>query len=80
MLTYWRVDEVIECLDMGGHGTEVTSALLAAMPDAYGGEVPGEDDWPEPDSHRDAPYKLSRIWADLDPVIQGYIADAAAKQ
>lgn len=79
-LTYWRVDEVIECLSFGEHRHEVEQALLTAMPEAYGGELPGEDDWPEPDASRDAPYKLSVVWGKLDTSIQGYVAEAAHKE
>lgn len=59
-----RVDTVIECY---GIGKETERELLAKMPDAYGGEAPGEDDWPEPDAARDEPYKLSKIWDKLSP-------------
>lgn len=59
---YVRVDQMIECYDIA-KATE--KALLEAMPDAYGGEGPGEDDWPEPDAKRDEPYKLSKIWTKL---------------
>lgn len=69
---YIRVDEVIECYDI----PDTTSReLLALMPDAYGGELPGEDDWPEPDASRDAPYKLSKIW---DRLSSGGKADILA--
>lgn len=61
---YLRVDEVIECYPVSD---ATTKALLEAMPDAYGGEAPGEDDWPEPDAARDEPYKLSKIWEKLSP-------------
>ena len=54
-----RVDELIECYPIS-KSTE--RELLELMPDAYGGEPPGEDDWQEPDSWRDELYKLARIW------------------
>ena len=60
---YVRVDVIIECYEISKQTTE---ALLKAMPDAYGGEAPGEDAWPEPDAKRDEPYKLSKIWTKLD--------------
>jgi hypothetical protein len=62
-----RVDEMIECYPIS---EETQRALLEAMPDAYGGEAPGEDDWPEPDAARDEPYKLSKIWDKLAQTVQ----------
>lgn len=64
---YLRVDEVIECFNVSD---ETRNALLVAMPDAYGGEAPGEDDFPEPDSSRDAPYKLSKCWDKLEDAVR----------
>jgi hypothetical protein len=61
-LTYTRVDEVIECYDI----TSATRGeLMQLMPNAYGGELPGENDVPEPDNSRDAPYLIKRIWSKL---------------
>lgn len=59
---YRRVDEMVECYPIS-RATE--KELLEKMPDAYGGEPPGEDDWPEPDAKRDEPYKLSKVWDQL---------------
>lgn len=60
---YVRVDELIECYPIKD---STQGELMRAMPDAYGGEPPGEDNWPEPDAARDAPYKLSKVWKLLD--------------
>lgn len=70
---YRRVDEVIETMPVS---SATVRELLEKMPDAYGGEPPGEDSWPEPDSSRDAPYKLSVIWDKLSPEAQEDIASA----
>jgi hypothetical protein len=70
---YVRVDELIECYPIS---KEVKRALLEAMPDAYGGESPGEDDFPEPDAKRDAPYKLAVCWDKLAEPIQAAVAAA----
>lgn len=70
---YVRVDAVIECYEIS---QSTTAALLTAMPDAYGGEAPGEDDWPEPDAKRDEPYKLSKIWRKLPAPVQADILRA----
>ena len=59
---YRRVDEVVECFPIR---KETERELLELMPDAYCGEPPGEDDWPEPDAKRDEPYKLSKVWGKL---------------
>ncbi len=59
---YVRVDVVLECYDVS---TETSQELLKLMPDAYGGDAPGEDDWPEPDHPRDAKYILSNVWDKL---------------
>lgn len=64
---YRRVDDMVECYPISD---ETQKALLEAMPNAYGGEAPGEDDWPEPDAARDAPYKLSNIWDKLAQTVQ----------
>jgi hypothetical protein len=77
ILQYTRVDEIIECYEIN-HDTQ--AALLALMPDAYGGEGPGEDDWPEPDNSRDKPYLLSRIWDQLPPTAKSDIRHATAKE
>ena len=69
---YIRVDTVIECYDIPN---TTQAELLSLMPNAYGGEPPGEDDWPEPDAKRDAPYKLSNIW---DKLSSGGKADILA--
>ena len=70
---YVRVDEVIECYDI----LQATQTeLLEKMPNAYGGEAPGEDDWPEPDAARDAPYKLSVIWNQLSEAAKADIVKA----
>lgn len=74
---YVRVDEIIECYAIS---RDTEKALLLAMPDAYGGELPGEDDWPEPDAKRDEPYKLSKIWAKLSDDVRADIAQAIAKR
>lgn len=70
---YVRVDEVLECYDVS---KETARELLEKMPNAYGGEVPGEDDWPEPDASRDAPYKLSVIWNQLSEAAKSDIIKA----
>lgn len=70
---YRRVDVVIECMDVT---RETRRALIDAMPHAYGGEEPGEDSWPEPDSKRDAEYKLSRIWNKISADAQADILKA----
>lgn len=70
---YVRVDQIIECFDVG---EETRRALLAAAPDAYGGEGPGEDDWPEPDAARDEPYKLSKIWSKLSDEVRADVRHA----
>jgi hypothetical protein len=67
---FWRVDTVIECLPIL---KETEEELLRLMPTAYGGEAPGEDDWPEPDAKRDEPYKLVRIWDQLSDEAKGNI-------
>lgn len=72
---YVRVDAIIECYEIG---KETMQALLKAMPDAYGGEAPGEDAWPEPDAKRDEPYKLSKIWTKLGPATRQDIELARA--
>lgn len=64
---YVRVDEVIECYSIQD---STQKSLLEAMPNAYGGEPPGEDDWPEPDAARDAPYKLSKVWDSLSSTVK----------
>ena len=73
---YLRVDTIIECYPIS-KATE--QALLQAMPDAYGGELPGEDSWPEPDALRDEPYKLAKIWAKLSATVRQDIEQARAK-
>jgi hypothetical protein len=76
-----RVDELVECYDIK-KSTEQELLRVADenMPGgAYGGELPGEDDWPEPDAKRDEPYKLVKIWdklsdeakADITKVYEG---------
>lgn len=72
-LAYVRVDQVIECYDVS---KQTQAALLEAMPDAYGGEGPGEDDWPEPDAARDRPYRLANIWDGLGRNVQEDILGA----
>lgn len=74
---YVRVDQIIECYEVS---RETRKALLEAMPDAYGGEGPGEDSWPEPDSSRDAPYKLNRCWSKLPLEAQEDIVRAYEKE
>lgn len=73
-LRYRRVDEIIECY---GISKETQAELLELMPEAYGGDPPGEDDWPEPDSARDEPYKLAKIWSKLSDEAKRDIAQAA---
>ncbi len=70
---YVRVDTVVECY---GVSKETERELLRLMPDAYGGEAPGEDDWPEPDAKRDEPYKLSKIWIKLSEEVRENILAA----
>ncbi len=74
---YVRVDVIIECWDLE---RDCTKELLEAMPDAYGGDPPGEDDWPEPDAARDEPYKLSKCWDKLSPEVQGALARYKEKE
>ena len=76
-LEYTRVDVIIECYDVS---KETHKELLEKMPDAYGGEAPGEDDWPEPDSRRDRPYMLKNIWAKLGKEAQADIVAACEKE
>lgn len=57
-----RVDTLIECYEINN---ATNKELLEKVPDAYGGEAPGEDDWPEPDAKRDEPYKLDKHWSKL---------------
>jgi hypothetical protein len=71
---YVRVDVIIECRPIS---KETERELLQAMPNAYGGEAPGENDWPEPDAKRDEPYKLARIWDKLSASAQADIAKAS---
>ena len=93
VLSYTRVDTIIECLPLGAASgkkwphpeysaisAEVQAKLLEAMPNAYGGEAPGEDDWPEPDAARDEPYKLSKIWDKLDEVTQQRLIAAVEQE
>ncbi len=68
-----RVDDVIECYDIG---EETRRELMEKVPDAYGGDPPGEDDWPEPDAARDAPYKLKVHWHKLSDAAKADIARA----
>lgn len=74
---YVRVDQIIECYPIS---KDVEKALLVAMPDAYGGEGPGEDDWPEPDAARDEPYKLVKVWDKLSQEVREAIEAARAKE
>jgi hypothetical protein len=77
MLLYTRVDVVIECYDIS---KETQKELLEKMPDAYGGDGPGEDDWPEPDHPRDKPYLIKNIWAKLSEPTQADITAAVKKE
>jgi len=74
---YWDVDACIECLDFGPFHKEVTSALLAAMPTAYGAR-PERETPPEPDA--DPQFKLARIWNKLDVKVQLVLMAAFAKE
>jgi len=73
---YWDVDQVIECLSFGEHRQEVTSALLTAMPNAYGDRPFREI--PEPDANPQ--YKLDKVWHKLDLGIQQRILIALAQE
>jgi hypothetical protein len=73
-LAYWNVDEVIECLSFGPQREAIITALLAAMPDAYGAR-PEREFPPEPDA--DPQFKLKRVWRKLSPEIQAAINHAA---
>lgn len=64
---YKRVDVLVECFPIS---KESERELLEKMPEAYGGEPPGEDDWPEPDAKRDEPYKLDKVWDRLSEACQ----------
>jgi hypothetical protein len=64
---YVRVDEMIECFPIG---KDTQRALMEAMPNAYAVPEPGEDAWPEPDSEREAPFKVSTIWDKVTPDVQ----------
>ena len=72
---YVRVDTIIECWAID---KPIENALLIAMPDAYGGEGPGEDDVPEPDAKRDEPYKLTKCWNKLSDDVQNALIVAYA--
>jgi hypothetical protein len=74
---YVRVDELIECYPIS---KDVQAALLLAMPNAYGGECPGEDDFPEPDAKRDEPYKLFKVWKILHEDVQTALIAAYKKE
>jgi hypothetical protein len=74
---YKRVDDMVECFPIK---KETEKELLEKMPNAYGGETPGEDDWPEPDSSRDAPYKLSTVWSKLSSAAQEDLIAAYEKE
>lgn len=73
---YWDVDQVIECLSFGDHRQAVTSALLEAMPNAYGDRPFREI--PEPDANPQ--FKLARIWHKLDTTVQQRILIALAQE
>lgn len=71
------VDACIECVDFGPFNKEVQSALLAAMPNAYG-DRPESETPPEPDANPQ--YKLARIWSKLDEKVQLIILGALIKE
>ena len=73
---YVRVDTLLECYDLA---KATDKALMQAMPNAYGGEAPGEDSWPEPDAKRDEPYKLAKVWNKLSAEVQQDIIRAYGK-
>lgn len=81
-LTYWRVDEVIECLTFGDKRHDVERALMEAMPQAYQSskvsQSPEIAEWPEPD--RDPDRKVSLIWDKLPAEVRDAITAAAAKE
>lgn len=86
----WKVDEIIECLTLGGPNwaseegqaqrKKVEDALLKAMPNAYAKHpddpdgATGKNEWPEADSHKDR--KLATIWHRLEGDVQQIILDA----
>ena len=53
-----RVDVMIECYRIAD---STRDEMLRLMPDAYCGEAPGEDDWPDPDHTRNRPFLFKVI-------------------
>lgn len=74
---FWDVDACIECLPLGEHDKEVTSALLEAMPTAYGAR-PFRETPPEPDA--DPEFKLDVIWDKLSERVQFFLLAAFARE
>jgi len=73
----YRVDEVIECLPLGPNHDAITRELLNAMPNAYDGPVPGEDDSPwEIDHPNRTDYGLDKVWHKLSQETQATIENA----
>lgn len=91
-ITYFRVDEVIECLSLGApydwktpeakaKRARVEADLMATMPDAYKASADGTPEmreFPEPDAEPDR--KLSLVWAKLNDESRGAIRSAVAKE
>jgi hypothetical protein len=75
---YYKVDEVIETLDLGPNSKQIERELLKLMPKAYDYDTSSYESPPEPDAFPE--YKLSVIWPKLTPQTQQALQQAYASE